>query len=476
MFIRVNRFSRRTVYVDRTIRIACSPSVFCVDGFSPPSLLLFIHPYYHYYYYFLNTGQRMTHRTGMTPTESPLLDYDYLSTGLGSAPYSALNGLLGNPTSSGSAMAMMNSDEFHNIFLSPRSATPHCRRSASATNSAMVKNGTSVGNLGIGNTEDVYENMHSYTNDMHHAMHLHYNTDYQPHNTIHTSHNTATRESEDLHDRYIVGAQSPERNNNNLSVLAETSIASAEKEKHHLRYTSATSTTHTNHSHSSHGMDANSSTSRTIYAEDSLAVDTSELSRIVKAEDSPLSQAQDNSFSFADISMSTPFERPRMALDSVLSPITHKSPDVSMTPYMTLLTLDNSSCSEGSNPASEERSMHAIHTNGHTNTTNGANQSTVDVSMLDTTTNRSLFGTSTKRKRQQSSEENDHTQVYTHQPARFVSISLLSVWLCDFSIVYAALTFWWYFHTSLLMIRILLQRGARYPHSLWRPPPYQHHC
>jgi len=301
-----------------------------------------------------------------------------------------------------------------------------------------------VGNVGIGSSEDVYEsmhehmhaheNMHAYTNEMHHAMHLHYNTDYQPQNTIHTSHTTTIREGEDLQDRYITGVQSPQRDN--LSVLADTSIASAEKEKHHLRYTTSTTIT-TNLS-----MQENGSTSRTIYAsEESLAVDTSELSRIVKSEDSPISQAQDNSFSFADISMSTPFERPRLAMDSVLSPITHKSPDVSMTPYMTLLTLDNSSCSEASNPASEERAVHPVHTltshtSNHTSnhsSSHGSQGQAADVSMLDTTTNRSLFGTSTKRKRQQTSEvENDNTQVYVHQPARYVLVktNVLCVVFC----------------------------------------------
>ena len=359
----------------------------------------------------------------MTPTESPfILDCEYLAAGLGSAPYSALTGLLGGTTTNpGSAVSMMHSDEFRNIFLSPRSATPHGRRTASATNSVLVgKSGTSVGNLGIGRHDELHENMHAYTTDMHHAMHLHYNTDYQPQNTVHHSHITATRDGEDLHDRYIVGAQSPERDS--LSVLAETSIASAEKEKRHLHYTHA-ATAATNLS-----MQENGSTSRTIYAsEESLAADTSELSRIVKSEDSPTSQAQDNSFSFADISMSTPFERPRLAMDSVLSPITHKSPDVSMTPYMTLLTLDNSSCSEASNPASEERNVHVMHA---LSTTSAASQSTAaDVSMLDTTTNRSLFGTSTKRKRQQATEgDGDHTQVYAHQPSRYVFFYCLFIW------------------------------------------------
>lgn len=189
---------------------------------------------------------------------------------------------------------------------------------------------------------------------------------------------------------------SPEKTTtSSLGMLADSCIASAQKEQR-----------------------------RTIFASEGAQGDVAaELSQIMKSADSPDSLSepglndsglQDVSFSaLADLSMvreskdTTPFHK----LAEELSPIAAKSPEISMTPFLNVFNLDASSGSGGDSRGAVLRSA----TRNLSSSSAAQNESAVDVSA---SLNRSLFGTSTKRKRTSTTageEDEDATLVYAHQ-------------------------------------------------------------
>lgn len=124
------------------------------------------------------------HRTGMTPAvlnDSPMdMGYGYGNFGLGSSgmalgPFSSSAGLTGGIGGLAGGSAMMASDEFSNLFLSPR-ATPHVGKARPRSSS-----------------EDYEGNAHS--------MHIHYNHDYQPHHSQQMN-QSAVDHHDDMHERY----------------------------------------------------------------------------------------------------------------------------------------------------------------------------------------------------------------------------------------------------------------------------------
>ena len=159
----------------------------------------------------------------------------------------------------------------------------------------------------------------------------------------------------------------------------------------------------------------------TIFASSGATDMCGELSQIIKSTDSPDTLSErgiqdshlgDVSFSaLADLSMmrasreGTPFDK---LTQSALSPIGHKSPDISMTPYLNCLTLDASSMSGGDSARRCDSQPGSVEQRG------AADQDSSAVLDGNNSLSRSLFGTSTKRKRQSSEEEGEVTRVYTH--------------------------------------------------------------
>jgi hypothetical protein len=119
---------------------------------------------------------------------------------------------------------MASSDDIRNVFSSPR-ATPYLP-SKHATHSAEAAYGL------------------DYRYEEAHAMHIHYNNDYQPHHMSSSSRmhgHGHSHAGSDLHDRYFPSDHPASPDRNSLSVLAETTVASAEKE-HNKKYVDATPT------------------------------------------------------------------------------------------------------------------------------------------------------------------------------------------------------------------------------------------
>jgi hypothetical protein len=180
---------------------------------------------------------------------------------------------------------------------------------------------------------------------------------------------------------------------------------------------------------------------RAIFASEGAQGDVAaELSQIMKSADSPDSLSepglndsglQDVSFSaLADLSMvreskdTTPFHK----LAEELSPIAAKSPEISMTPFLNVFNLDASSGSGGDSRGAVLRSATRHH---HSSSSAAQNESAVDVSA---SLNRSLFGTSTKRKRTSvtaGEEDEDATLVYAHQQSlRYCTMRCLHSLMC----------------------------------------------
>lgn len=199
---------------------------------------------------------------------------------------------------------------------------------------------------------------------------------------------------------------------------------------------------------------------KTIFASGDEDGASGELSHIIKSDDSPDtlsvqdSRLGDVSFSaLADLSMlrasrtGTPFNKSMMD-NSTLSPIAAKSPDLSMTPYLNYLTLDASMSGGGSNPPSAVKlavmsnlgmssgALNGRPTPGSVQSSSGRRSSQShsaqqgDRTALDSsaTMNRSLFGTSTKRKRNAGTEDSDGdaTRTYGQEEGEQVSSAGLS--------------------------------------------------
>jgi hypothetical protein len=248
---------------------------------------------------------------------------------------------------------------------------------------------------------------------------------------------------------------SPQKGNSALDALADHCVASAQKEIRRDAANYSLLSAHNGHSNTlSVGKTIFASSEGDDFADSAQLRDHSaELSRIIKSTDSPdtlsergLADGSLNDVSFSglgDLSMlrasreNTPFHK----IHTPLSPIgANKSPDISMTPYLNCLTLDASSGeapTHGSSlPGSALRSALSLRQerlNGGDSALRTADRPSSRNAMLmeevnasgaaavgaDTSgLNRSLFGTSTKRKRGSMSgtqEEGDATHIYPHQ-------------------------------------------------------------
>ena len=250
-------------------------------------------------------------------------------------------------------------------------------------------------------------------------MYIHYNNSYQP--QYQCDHNAAHRAYPDDRLYCDSGVHSPttrDHNNNHdsLSVLADTFIASAEKDR---RQGGILSLFAANPSSSSHqvGMTIFSSEQDCNNYQGNTTV--GELSQIIKSDDSPTTSLQDGD-QLGDVSFSTLADLSMLRTSSPsacnhhlstngalgmhhnivqLSPIAAKSPDISMTPYLNCLTLESRS-SQGSRPSDMKN---------HTDDDDAASFSAEPLSSTNEPQqqhhqqppilSRSLFSTSSKRKR-----------------------------------------------------------------------------
>ena len=201
-------------------------------------------------------------------------------------------------------------------------------------------------------------------------MYIHYNNSYQP--QYQCDHNAAHRAYPDDRLYCESGVHSPttrDHNHDSLSVLADTFIASAEKDRRQGGVLSLFNANPSSSS-SSHqvGMTIFSSEQDCNNYQGNTTV--GELSQIIKSDDSPTTSLQDGD-QLGDVSFSTLADLSMLRTSSPsacnhhlstngalgmhhnivqLSPITAKSPDISMTPYLNCLTLESRS-SQGSRPS-----------------------------------------------------------------------------------------------------------------------------
>jgi len=274
----------------------------------------------------------------------------------------------------------INSEGLSNVFSSPRNtpffaANYHVRQRDHHPNDYLELGSSALGG------ENNQSRQGNFTED---NMYIHYNNNYQPqHQCDHASNHYPD-------DRLYCesGVHSPNGHHDSLSVLADTFIASAEKDRRQKGVLSMVGKTIYSSEQDSNYQGVNTT--------------VGELSRIIKSDDSPTTSLQDGS-QLVDVSFSTLADLSMLRTGSpsaihlsthdmshniVLSPIDPKSPDISMTPYLNCLTLDCSS--QGSRPSEM---------NCRTDAAFNAVPSTSEPLQELPNLNRSLFSTSSKRKR-----------------------------------------------------------------------------
>jgi len=233
-------------------------------------------------------------------------------------------------------------------------------------------------------------------------MYIHYNNSYQPHHQCNDHHAVHRMSGVYPDDRLYCGpgVHSPTTrdndhdhcNHDSLSVLADTFIASAEKDRRQEGIMSLFAAKPSSSSSSQVGMMTIYSSEQEDYNNNNYQGNTTvgELSQIIKSDDSPTTSLQDGdqlvdvSFStLADLSMLRTTSSPPSCANHLstngaligmnhnivqLSPIAAKSPDISMTPYLNCLTLDCSS--QGSSRPSDTNNNNNHH---HHHTLNALN-------------------------------------------------------------------------------------------------------
>lgn len=222
---------------------------------------------------------------------------------------------------------------------------------------------------------------------------------------------------------------SPQKTNSSLDVLADSCIASAQKELRRHASPSAAAASSSSAMAPIHGDKIIFATS----ADGQLQDGSVELSHIIKSTDSPdtISERGLNDAGLGDVSFSalaelsmlhasaenTPFHK----IHTALSPIQAKSPDISMTPYLNCLTLDAASGGSRSQSGSALRSAQRAHQQvvGSAERPLSRSGAVLPESVVRdaSTLNRSLFGTSTKRKRSSMVADGgdaDYTHLYGH--------------------------------------------------------------
>jgi hypothetical protein len=262
-------------------------------------------------------------------------------------------------------------------------------------------------------------------------MYIHYNNSYQP--QYQCDHNAAHRAYPDDRLYCESGVHSPttrdHNNHDSLSVLADTFIASAEKDRH--RQEGILSLFAANPSSSSHQVGMTIYSSEQDYNNYQGNTTVGELSQIIKSDDSPTTSLQDGD-QLGDVSFSTLADLSMLRTTSPsacnhllstntdgdgalgmhhnivqLSPIAAKSPDISMTPYLNCLTLDSrSSSSQGSRPSPSDMKNHtndnddaASFSAVPSSSTNEPQQELHHHQQQPSILSRSLFSTTSKRKR-----------------------------------------------------------------------------
>lgn len=333
-------------------------------------------------------------RTGLTPAawinESPLLLMDMDCYGGGHGGIGFLSGGYGVPN-----LTDINAEGLSNVFSSPRN-TPyystaqhqqhhhhnHVKRDPD-DDVDYLKMGSSV--PGGGNITDDNNNNN---------MYIHYNNSYQPHHQCNDHHAVHRMSGVYPDDRLYCGpgVHSPTTrdndhdhcNHDSLSVLADTFIASAEKDRRQEDIMSLFAAKPSSSSSSQVGMMTIYSSEQEDYNNNNYQGNTTvgELSQIIKSDDSPTTSLQDGdqlvdvSFStLADLSMLRTTSSPPSCANHLstngaligmnhnivqLSPIAAKSPDISMTPYLNCLTLDCSS-QGSSRPSDTNNNNHHHH-------------------------------------------------------------------------------------------------------------------
>lgn len=244
----------------------------------------------------------------------------------------------------------MNPEGLSNVFSSPRN-TPFLSLKKQKTKNA--KDG-----IMSSQQQQLYQMKNCFyankSNDNDCSMLIHYNNSYQPLQQDNFINNTSIY----MNDRFFNpeirnnGPCSPQRvvGQDSLSVLAESCIASAEKEKQQLSQKLQTTIFASSSDHGVSGLGGlhNNASSSSV----------NELSQIIKSDESPdtlYERCLHDSTNLVDVSFSTLADLSLMknngmqdsSSNIVLSPIAAKSPDISMTPYLNCLTLDSNSQGSG---------------------------------------------------------------------------------------------------------------------------------